>query len=169
MPPDIPEFAKPAPKVEEKVEPELAADEPETAPAEPEPEPEPEPEAKKVEEKKPEPKKPEPKPEPVEEVEAAPTLVGTWRVVEMSHGGQTSPEMSQMEMTFTFTADGNFTMSMSMPQMDRTHTQEGTYSLEGDQLTITADGRDQTGTCTFEGNDRVVLEISGGRMVLSRT
>ena len=88
-PPEIPEF-KPPPKpvVTEETKPVLAVEAPEPEVEEPAPEPEPEPPEPVAVEPAPEP--PEPEPEPVEPEPAAPSLVGTWRVTEMYHTGQSA-------------------------------------------------------------------------------
>jgi len=168
-PPEIPDF-KPPPKpvVKEETKPVLAVEAPEPEVVEkPAPEPEPEPIAPVVAEPEPEP--PEPEPKPVEPEPAAPTLVGTWRVTEMSHNGQTMPGFDQMEMTFTFTEEGTVTMSISGGQMPEAMTRDGTYTLSDGQITINIDNQSKTGTCTFDGPNRVTIEIDEGRMVMTRT
>lgn len=174
-PPDIPEFKPPVKaEVKEEVEPEPAADEPAPEP-EPEPEPKPKPEPKKEEPKPVRVEQPKPKPEPKKEEEpAAPTLVGTWKVTEFSINGESNPMLEQMEMTFTFAEGGTVTMSMSHPDMpEGAGTQEGTYKLEGDQITMTIDDEAKTGTCKFEGSNRAALEFTDGdekvKLALTRT
>lgn len=167
-PPEIPEF-KPPPKpvVTEETKPVLAVEAPEPEVEEPTPEPEPEPDEPVVDEPEPEPPKPAPK--PVEPEPAAPSLVGTWRVIDMSHNGQSSPEFDQMEMTFTFTEDGTVTMSVSSDMMPESMTRDGTYTLADGQITMNIEGQSQTGSYSFDGNDRVTIEIDKARMVLKRT
>ena len=51
-------------------------------------------------------------------------------------------------------------------------TRQGTYTYSDSQITMSIDNDDSTGTCTFEGNDRVTLEFEKHgqkvKMVLSR-
>jgi hypothetical protein len=166
FPPEIPDFKPPPePVAKEEIKPRLAAD---TAEAVEEAEPEPQPEAERPVVKEEALKPPEPEPEPEAAAVQAPTLVGTWRVVEMSKDGETAPGFDQMEMTFTFTEDGTITMTVSSSQMPESHTQEGSYALADGQITITMRDQAKTGTCTFEGNNRVILEVDGGRLTLDR-
>jgi len=95
--------------------------------------------------------------------------VGTWRVTGMSHNGQDMPGFDEMEMTLTFTEDGSITMSVSGGQMPEAMTQEGTYRLSDSQITMSLDNQSKTGTCTFDGHNRVTLEFDEARMVLTRT
>lgn len=109
-----------------------------------------------------------PSPTPIPEAPAAPSIVGTWQVTEMSRRGQSQPLPSGMQMTFTFAQDGSLTMSVSGGQMPQAHTQQGTYSLTGNQITITMQNHSKSGTCTFDGNDRVTLEMDESKMTMAR-
>lgn len=167
-PPDIPDFTPPPkPVVTEEVKPVLAVESTESDIEESAPEPKPETEIPVA--KEPEPEAPPPPPKPAEPEPAAPSIVGSWRVTEMSHNGQSSPDFDQMEMTFTFSEDGTFSMSVSGEMLPEAHTQEGTYTIADGQITITAEGRSQSGTYSFDGNDSVTIEIDSARMVLTRT
>ena len=73
-----------------------------------------------------------------------------------------------MEMTFTFTEDGTVTMSVSGEQMPEAMTREGTYTLSNGEITMNIDNQSQTGSYTFDGNNRVTIEIDEARMVLTR-
>lgn len=169
MPPEVPEF-KPPPKkvVQEETPPQVVADARPAAPVEAPPAPAP----AKPEPAKPAPPPPRPAAPPPVEKKAAPTLVGTWKITEMSMNGQSPPESAQMQMTITFEEGGNVTMTISAPQMPQPHTQTGTWSLTDGQLTMSMDRESRTGRCTFEGESRAVLEFEEGgqkvRMVLTR-
>lgn len=63
-------------------------------------------------------------------------------------------------MTITLNKDGTVTMDA----MDEDAT-TGTWKLEGDQLTISADGEDMV--FTYSGNE-IVAEIEGQKMILSK-
>jgi hypothetical protein len=171
MPPEIPEFKPPAKVVvKEETPPQVVADTRPAAPSEPPP---------ALEPAKPEPPKPAPAPPRLEappppvEKKAAPTLVGTWKISEMSVNGQSPPESSQMQMTMTFEEGGSVTMTMSMPQMTEAHTRTGTWSLTDGQITMNMDRESRTGRCTFEGDSRATLEFEEGdqkiKMVLTKT
>lgn len=173
MPPEVSEPRTPAKiAVRERVEPALAADTveaaPAAAPAPPEAKPEP---PKPAEAPKPAPVVPKaeaPPPPPIEEARA-PTIVGSWRVSEMTRNGEPMPGLDQMDMTFTFGEDNTVTMTMSSPQMPEPQTRSGTYSYADGQITISLDNDTKTGPCTFEGNNKVTLEIEGMKLVLTRT
>ncbi len=92
------------------------------------------------------------------------TIVGTWRAIEMSHNGQTMPMPAEMQMTWTFTADGAFKMSAG--QMSES--MEGTYTTSGDQITITMRGESKTGAYQLDG-DRLTINIDQGKITLQRT
>jgi outer membrane biosynthesis protein TonB len=170
-PPEVAEFRPPPKKVvEEKIPPQVVSD---TAPsvAEP-PKPEPKAEPEKPKETAPPAKpetKPEPKPEKKEE-SAAPTIIGSWKVVEMSHAGQSRPLPDGMEMIYIFTEDGTLNMEMSGGPLPEAQTKQGSYTLSGQQVTITVDGHSQTATYSFDGPDRLILEMETGeaKVTLSR-
>lgn len=173
LPPDIPEFKPPKPAVTEETRPEAVVDTAEPVPEESEPEPEPDPEPEPPElAQTPAPAPSKPEPETAKQQPQAPTLVGTWRVSEFSMNGETSPEFGQIEMTFTFAEGGTVTMSVSGGPMPEARTTEGTYTLTDGQITMSIDNDTQTGTYSFEGNDRVTLafeqEGQKVRMVLTR-
>lgn len=158
-----PEIRKFIPPVEETVQETHTNQAPDTTP-EPETKAPPPPEPKKVEKTAaPAPAKPKPKPKPV--VVDAPSIVGSWQVVKMP-GADEMPE--GMEMTATFTEDGTFTMNISIPQAPEPQTMEGTYTVDGDQITVTMMGETKTGTFRFDGPDTLILEIDGDEMTLSR-
>jgi len=171
MPPEVPDFKPPAKKVvKEETPPQVVADTRPAAPVEPPPAPAP----AKPEPPKPAPPPPRPEaPPPPVEKKAAPTLVGTWKISEMSVNGQSPPESAQMQMTITFEEGGSVTMAVSSPQMPQAHTQTGTWSLTDGQITMSMDRESRTGRCTFEGDSRAILEFEEGgqkiRMVLTRT
>jgi len=167
-PPEIPEFRIPA-KVAlvDSTVPEVVPDP--SASAVPTPTPMPKAEPTKgpspaAKTKAPETAPPTPTPEPV----AGPSIVGTWQVTEMSHRGQSHPMPAGMQMTFTFGQDGSLTMSTSGGQMPQAITQQGTYTLSGNQLTVTMQNQTKTGACTFEGNDKLTLEVDEAKMVMAR-
>lgn len=98
--------------------------------------------------------------EPVKEATKAPTIIGTWRLTSVTHGGRQENIPPGMEMKLTFAEDGTTTMSMSMQGQSRDET--GSYTLEGKQITMTQRGKTQTGTITFSGNDDMTLEMQDG-------
>jgi len=98
---------------------------------------------------------------------AAPTIVGSWRIIEASSGGQPQEGMENMEMIFTFTADGVVRMSVSGPEMPQPMTMEGTYTTTGDQITMTLAGQTQTGTYELSGN-QLKLHVPDGEATLER-
>jgi hypothetical protein len=131
----------------------------------------PKPELKPAAKPKPEPEAPKPtvkeetKPQPAANT---PTLVGTWTAQEMTT--QNGVDLSsQMSITFTFGDDGQFSMTMSREGMPQPATQTGTYELSGDQITISVQGQTRTGTCTFDGPNRVTLALNDVRLVLARS
>jgi len=166
-PPEIPDPALPRPakvvKEEPKVEVVEASETPVEAP--------PPPPAPKAEAPKPAPvvaAKPEEAPKPVEAAPAAkaPTIVGTWRAVEMSQRGQVMP--AQMNIQFTFGEDGTVSMSMSMEGMPEPHSESGTYTLNGEQITISIRNDSKSGTLKFEGDSRATMEVAEVKVVLER-
>ncbi|MHC4674785.1 MAG: lipocalin-like domain-containing protein [Planctomycetota bacterium] len=166
-PPQIKHFKPPIPKVVKKVsQPDVVVDAPKPETAKPTPTPEPTPEPEKTPSATP---TPSPTPQPKKEETPAPSIIGTWRVTEMTHNGQTPPQFDSMEMNLTFTEDGNMSMTMSGDQLPQAMTREGTYTVSDNTITMTMDGRDQTGTLTFEGSDQAVIEIDQARMVLTRS
>jgi hypothetical protein len=167
-PPVLPAFRPPVVDTRPAEEPQVAAEEPEVRlPEKPPPPPPVEAPAPRVEAAPPPPQKPAEAPKPT-----GPSIIGTWRVTEMSMNGQPSPDMSQMSMTFTFKADGTMTMVNEVPSAGVKKEQEGTYEIAGDQITIQVEQHPQTMTFSFEGNDRLVLSLQQQqmqmRMVLTR-
>jgi hypothetical protein len=166
-PPEIPEFKPPPKPVAAETAPPATAEEA-PAPVAEEPPPEPEPEPQPIDVAVPLPSEPPPAPEPEKQTARGPTIIGTWRCVEMLYNGQSMPLPEGMEMTMTFSEDGTLTMSTSGGPLPEPHTQQGTYALDGDQITISMGNEAKTGTCTFDGNDRVTLDIAESQMVLTR-
>jgi hypothetical protein len=109
-------------------------------------------------------------PEPVKKVEsAAPSIIGTWLVSEMSRNGQAMPLPPGMQITFTFAEGGSLTMSVSGEKIPQgKNDQQGSYTLNGEQFTMTMHNKPSSGTCRFEGNDRVTLDMTEAKMVLTR-
>ncbi|NLX21561.1 MAG: lipocalin family protein [Phycisphaerae bacterium] len=170
LPPDIPEFKPPRSSVTELPEIVVASEGGEPAPVVAEaPKPAAPPEAPKPKAVATAPA--EAPPPAVEEEKAEPTaatIVGTWRVTEMSHGGQPMPQMSEMQMTFTFAEDGTLAMKITHPQMPEPQSKSGTYSVSGNQLTITMEGESKTGPYTLDGNS-LTIEIEQAKLVMTRT
>lgn len=99
---------------------------------------------------------------------AGPTLIGTWRMTSISHDGQEMPMSPGMEMTMTFAEGGKLTFSQSYNGESRTMT--GTWSINGDMLTLTADEAGpeaQSGPYTLTGNT-LEITIDEGTMRLTR-
>ncbi|MFA5864581.1 MAG: lipocalin family protein [Phycisphaerae bacterium] len=109
------------------------------------------------------------KPEPKPQAPAAPSIVGTWQITEMIQNGTSMPLPPGMQMTLTFDDGGTVTMSVSAPQMPQSQTQQGTYTLNNDQITMNIKNEAMTGTCTFEGNTKVTLDFTKVKMVLVRS
>ncbi|GMV97320.1 MAG: hypothetical protein AMXMBFR83_16780 [Phycisphaerae bacterium] len=121
---------------------------------------------------------PGPPPKPVEtppvpkapETPQKPSIIGTWRVAQASEGDKPMPP--GMDMRFSFAADGTMTMSMTMNRPDApeptAHTKTGTYSLADDTITLSFDRETKSGTLTFEGPDRVRIEVERVKFVLER-
>lgn len=104
-------------------------------------------------------------PEPVEP--AAPSIVGSWRIVEISRQGQTQPMPAGMDMNWTFEENGTYSMSMTGgpgggQQMD------GSYTLSGESITISMQGQTQSGTVTFNGNDQMTFDLSEAVFTFAR-
>ncbi|MCK4342891.1 MAG: lipocalin family protein [Phycisphaerae bacterium] len=166
-PPEIAEFKPPPKKAELKTTPEVVTvsaevimDE-ENFELEPELEPEPEPGPVAVA------AVPQAAPQVVEKAAAASTIVGTWKVTEMTQRGESMPPELQMELTFG--QDGTMTLSMFMEGMPEAMSMSGTYTLSGNQITITMemDPESKTGTYSLAGNT-LTIEMEGERMVLTR-
>jgi hypothetical protein len=166
-PPDIPDFRIPA-KIAfiDSTVPEVVSDP--SAPMAPTPTPAPKSEPTKVPVVAKAKGVEVPPPTRIPEPPAAPSIVGTWQVTEMSHRGQSHPLPAGMQMTLSFAQDGALTMSMSGGQMPQAQTQQGTYTLTGNQITINLQNHSKSGTCTFEGNDKIILDIDESKMTMTR-
>lgn len=98
---------------------------------------------------------------------ASNTIVGTWRVTEMMEGGE--QEMPPgASMILTFNADGSMSLSMGMEGMPEPMTMAGSYTVNGNQLTMTIAEHPETKTGTFsvDGN---TLTINVDDTVLKAT
>lgn len=166
-PPEIPPpRSLPAPVVEERKVEVAVADAPKPVAEEVRPVPAPEP--ARAPETKPAGPVEAPKPPPAPEAPKAPTIVGAWRVTEMSRQGQTMPMPDGVVMTLTFQEGGTLSMSMSGGPMPADQSRNGTWSVTGDQITISMENDAKTGTLTFEGNDRAVIDVTEVKMTLQR-
>jgi outer membrane biosynthesis protein TonB len=111
-----------------------------------------------------------PKPAPVKAEAKTPTIVGSWQVAEMSHKGQVMPMPAGMVMTLTFAEGGTLSMTMTgAPGGAEAPARQGTYSASGGSISIDMDNDKKTGTLTFEGNDRAILDFEEARMTLTRS
>jgi len=162
----VPEFKAPAAKVTQETPPQTVAH---VAPAQPEPPPRPivvqAPTAPPppAPESRPAPSVPAPAPA------AAPSIIGTWQIAEMSHNGQSVPMPPGMTMNLTFAEGGALTMNMTgAPEGAGGGNQQGSYTLNGNQITITMQNDTKSGTLTFESNNRAILDMQEMRMVLTR-
>ncbi len=104
-------------------------------------------------------------PEPV--APAAPSIVGSWRVVEMSRQGQAQPLPPGMDMVWTFDESGSYSMSMTGgpgggQQVD------GSYTLSGDSITIMMPNQTESGTVAFNGNDQMTFDLSEAVITFAR-
>ena len=97
----------------------------------------------------------------------APTIVGTWQVVEMSQNGQAQPLPPGASVTLTFAEGGTVSMTMGGGP-EGGQSRQGTYSVSGNSITIAMENESKTGTLTFEGNDRAIIEVEEMRMTLTR-
>jgi hypothetical protein len=101
-----------------------------------------------------------------------PSLIGSWRVTEMVVGGQAMPMAAGMQITMTFAEGGSMTTNVSAPQMPQGKTDQGSYTLSNDQITMTSNNHSRTGTLRFEDPNRITLEMTEGnnqvRIVLTR-
>jgi len=170
-PPDILDFRPPlkpvatAPTTSEAVQ--------EESPQAPPPPPPPEPEAQPVQARvaataPAAPPPTEPKPEPT--APQGPTLVGTWRLVEMVENGAAMPMPEGVGMTFTLTEDGTMSMSVSgAPGGEAPPAVQGTYTISGNQITVSLQNQTHTGTYTFKGNSEVTLDFGTRQMTLRRS
>lgn len=148
-PPEMPEFKAPVRAVEEVVEEELVEDKVTLVVGMPDMMPEPD--FEPVSAAAPAPvaaAAPPPAPDSAAPTAAAPTIVGSWRVTDMSHDGQ-SMMMPGMEMTMTFGADGTLTMYATAAEMPEPMTMTGSYTVNGSQITMEMNGDSKSGTFTL--------------------
>ncbi len=163
-PPKIPEFLPPSePAARELTTPEAVKGKTEAWTEKAEPEPEPESTAKPAPSAE-----PPPEDKPAEAAVAEPSIIGTWQVREITQSGQAMPFPEGMEMTMTFAEGGSVSMSMSGDMMPEAQAFQGTYSLEGDRITVSMQGETKSGTYSLDG-DTLTLDFEDGRMVLSRS
>ena len=74
-----------------------------------------------------------------------------------------------MSMQLTFGQDGTCAMTMTMPGGQQGPGQSGTYSINGEQITISIGGDAKTGTFHFDGDKKVTLEMEEVHLVLERS
>ena len=167
-PPEVPEFRAPPEKgVKETAAPEVAETASEGAIEEPlPPEPEMEPEPVEAVPAGPPPVEPPPQPETRKEALQGPTIIGTWRVTNMLVGGQSQTPPGNMEVTFTFAEDGTLTTSMSGDSIPEPQSTHGTFTLDGNQITISMENEVKTGTYTLD-RDTLTLTFDEVQMVLT--
>lgn len=163
-PPEIQEFRAPATHVEE----ETPESQPTTQPApavveEPKPE-------EPAEEKPKTVKAPttvEAAPEPPQEApKKEPTIIGSWRLTQAAHNGQVMPLPAGMEMTMTFNDDGTLAMSQSF--QGQSHDRTGTYTLNGNQITISMMGQTKTGNYSLNGDNELTMDMDNGQATFTR-
>ncbi len=166
LPPEVPEFKVPAARKPAQSAP--AASEPARAVAEAPPAEAPAPPPAPVEKPA---SAPAPPPAAPVKVEAPkePSIIGSWQVVEMSHNGQVQQMPAGVTMTFTFAEGGSLSMGMTGGPAEAGGARQGTYSVSGGQITVSMENETRTGSLTFEGNDRAVMDFTEARMVLSRS
>jgi len=167
-PPEVPEFHPPPKQVAEYAPtPEIGEDTSVAMDGKPPPEREPEEAAETT--VAPATAAPSSTPQPKESPAQGPTIIGTWRMIEMTRNGQLHPMPDGMEFLFTFAEDGTVSTSRSGGGMPESQTMQGTYTFTGDQITLSMEGETKTGTCTFDGNDRLTLDTDEGRITLTRS
>jgi len=107
-----------------------------------------------------------PPPAPPEAAPAAPSIVGTWRMVQMiDQTGQPQPMPPGASMTLTFSADGQITVQQQFGDMNNSET--GSYTVSVDQITLTVDGEPKTGTYTVTATQLTIV-IDEGTVVCER-
>lgn len=164
-PPEVTEF-KPPKKVEEERKVVQVADTGEALPDEKKPEPQPEAKPEAKPERKPEPKPEEKKEDPKQDPQG-PSIIGTWKMVSMERDGQSMDMPPEMNITMTFQEGGTMTMRQEHSQMPEANEMEGTYTIDGDQLSITVMGDTKSGAFEFDGANTLYLNIEG-RVKLER-
>jgi uncharacterized protein (TIGR03066 family) len=108
-----------------------------------------------------------PSPEPVKESAKAPTIVGTWQMTKATRSGQQQEMPAGLEMRFTFNEDGTLAMSQSF--QGQSHDMSGSYTLSGNQITMTMMDRTVTGSVVFNGDNEITLDIDNSQMTLARS
>ena len=73
-----------------------------------------------------------------------------------------------MTMSMTFAESGTVSMTMSGGPGEQP-ARQGTWSVSDKQVTISIDHDTKTGTLTFEGNDRAILDFAEAKMTLTRS
>lgn len=97
-------------------------------------------------------------------------IVGAWKAISMSEGGQSFNFADMgMDMTYNFNEDGTGSINSAQTFMGQnvSTTMPFTYSVDGDQLTMTIEGETSNATIEtltktdlvfVEGNNRMTLE-----------
>ncbi len=162
LPPETPEFRTPVIKQIEIPEPEIPDEKPAVAVADPMPTPT----------GAPPPPPPSPTPtaaaKPMEAPETprpaagAPSIIGTWRVTDMQRDGQSMLPPGGMEMMLTFAEGGTLTMTMTNPHMPESMSRTGTYSIDGDQITLEVEGEPKTGAYVLTATSLSITISEGG-------
>lgn len=88
------------------------------------------------------------------------SIVGKWEIKEEAEGISAS-------MVFEFKANGDLAMTSEMNGSE-IMSQEGTYKVEGDQITVTLEGEDpETSTFSISG-DKLTISDGSSDIVLTR-
>ena len=87
------------------------------------------------------------------------SIVGKWEIKEEAEGMEVS-------MVFNFKSNGDFEMTSEM-NGSALVSEEGTYKVEGDKITMNIDGEESTSSFSIDGNKLTISE-DGSEIVLTR-
>lgn len=91
-------------------------------------------------------------------------ITGTWYLVEMTMGEQSfNPADMGMSMTYILNEDG--TLAAELVMGDATQTQEGTWSLDGNTVTLAQESGETTGTFA---DGYIIIDSEGQTGILSK-
>lgn len=89
----------------------------------------------------------------VEAPAAAPTIYGTWRMTEQTSAAGSPGEIPPgVEFLMTFNQDGSINCLVSAPEMPEPMSMQGSFTLNGTQITLEMNGESRTGTYSIEGS-----------------
>ena len=91
-------------------------------------------------------------------------ITGDWYMTEMTVEGATV-ELSSMGMSISFHLNADGTLKMSTEMMGKAQEQDGTWTMDGDAVTFTIDGKAQAGAYA---DGKISIESEGQIGVLTR-